>query len=146
VPQGISSHGTIISILPPGETDWVEIAELGDIGGLGFTKNEFDITSHNRNIDTWVLGVLRRQPMTFPVFFNRAIAAHVLLQDAQLDNDPTTNMTYGFKVEHTDEGVLIFSGGVREMAESAPVDGVKTANVTVRATGEFILDGEVYGL
>jgi hypothetical protein len=143
--QGISSHGTIISIMPPGETDWTEISELGDIAGLGFTKNEFDITSHNRNIDTWVTGVLRRQPITFPCFFNRAIAAHVLLQEAMLDNDPLQNMTYGFRVEHTDEGLLVFSGGVREMAETAPVDGVKTANVTIRATGIFILDGEVYG-
>lgn len=147
MPQGISAHGTIISFLPigSGAGDWIEIAELGDIGGLGFTRNEFDITSHNRNIDTWIMGVLRRQPLTFPMFFNRAIASQMLLQQAMLDNDPNTNMAYGFRVQSPDGGDLIFSGGVREMTETAPVDGAKTANTTIRPTGEFWLDGELYG-
>src|SRR5689334_19682328 len=109
MPQGISSHGTIISIQPAGQSLFTEIGELGDIQEPGLMRNEFDITSHNRDIDTYVLGVLRRDPVTFPMFFNAAISSQLLLRDALLDGDPTTNMTNGFKFESPDGDVLIFS-------------------------------------
>lgn len=143
--QGISSHGTIISMKPAGETTWTEIAELGDIQMPGFTKNEFDVSPHNRNIDSYVLGFLRRQPVTFPLFFNKAIDSHAMVQAAELDNDVTTNMRNGFRVQSPDGGDLLFSGGVKDMAQTNPVDGVQTANVTIRATGLFMLDGVIYG-
>ena len=143
--QGISSHGTIIEIKPAGSSTWTTIAEVGDMQMPGYSRNEFDITSHNKNIDSYVLGVLRRDPVTFPLFFNKAIASQVLLQTAMLDSVVTTNMTNGFRITATDGGVLIFSGGVKEMKRTAPVDGVATANVVLRATGNFLLDGVEYG-
>lgn len=146
MPQGISSHGTIISFAPaatPGS--YTEIAELGDITEPGFNRNEFDITSHNRDIDTYVFGVLRRDPLSFPMFFNKAISSQLLLRTAMLDSNPVTQMSNGFKMETPDGDVFIFSGGVKEMKGTAPVDGVRTANVVLRATGEFILNGVQYG-
>jgi len=146
--QGISSHGTIISLKPAvgaGAGTWIEIAELGDITEPGFTRNEFDITSHNRDIDTYVLGVQRRDPVSFPMFFNKNIQSQVYLRDQQLNGDPTTNMTNGFQLASPDGDLFIFSGGVKEMKGTAPVDGVRTANVVIRATGEFILNGVLYG-
>jgi hypothetical protein len=156
MPQGISSHGTILRIKPSiadpsGASAWVagtwyEVAELGDLQMPGLTRNEFDITSHNRDIDTYVLGVLRREPVTFPLFFNRAINSHKILRGMQLNGDPTTNMSVGFELSSPDGEAWLFSGGVKDMAETAPVDGVKTVNMTVRATGSFILNGVEYGL
>lgn len=145
MPQGISSHGTIIEFKPAGSSTWTEIAEIGDIQMPGFTRNEFDITSHNRDIDAYVLGVLRRDPVTFPMFFNKAITSQGLLTTAVLNGDPATNMTCGFRITAPDTRVILFSGGVKEMKQTAPVDGVQTANVTIRATGEFWLDGVLYG-
>lgn len=153
--QGISAHGTIIRVRPSiadptvagdwtaGET--VEIMELGDIAGLGTTKNEFDITSHNRNIDAYIFGVPRRELITFPVFFNRAIFSHRMLRALMADTDPATQMANGFEVEGPDGEIMIFSGGVKDMTKEAPVDGAQMANVSVRATGNYILDGIEYG-
>jgi len=143
--QGISSHGTVIEMMPVGETEWMEIAELGDLQMPGFTRNEFDITPHSKNIDQYVVGVLRRDPVTFPMFFNKQITSHYVLQQAQLNSDSNTNMKNGFRVSSPDGGILIFSGAVKEMKQTNPVDGVQTANVVIRATGNFILDGEEYG-
>lgn len=145
MPQGISSHGTIIEIKPAGSAIWTEIAELGDIQMPGFMRNESDITSQNRDIDAWVLGVLRRDPVTFPMFFNKAIASQLLLRTAMLDGNPVTNMTNGFRVSSPDGDVIIFSGGVKEMKQTNPVDGVQTANVVLRATGPTMVSGVVYG-
>lgn len=143
--QGISSHGTIIEIKPAGSSTWTTIAEVGDMQMPGYNRNEFDITSHSKNIDSWVLGVLRRDPVTFPLFFNKAIASQLLLRTAMHDSVNTTNMTNGFRITSPDADILIFSGGVKEMKQTAPVDGVQTANVTIRATGNFLLNGVEYG-
>lgn len=146
MPQGISAHGTTIEIALPGSpSSYIEIAEVGDMQMPGFTRNEFDITSHNRDIDTWILGVQRRDPVTFPLFFNKAISSHITLRDAQLNGDPTTNMNYGWRVTSPDGDILIFSGGVKEFKRTAPVDGPQTGNVVIRPTGEFILNGVRYG-
>lgn len=144
--QGIGSHGTTIEFKPAGSSTWTEIAELGDIQMPGFSRNEFDITSHNRDIDSYVLGVLRRDPVTFPMFFNKAITSQLLLRTAMLDGNQTTNMANGVRITSPDGGILVFSGGVKEMKQTAPVDGVQTANVVLRPTGSFILDGTEYGL
>ena len=154
--QGISSHGTIIRVRPSitimeGLTtlvtagDTVEVGEVGDIQEPGTTRNEFDITSHNREIDTYVIGVQRREPVTFQVFLNKAIDSHRILRGLQYNGDPTTNMKNGFEVETPDGDLFIFSGGVREFKSTAPVDGVRTGNVTIRPTGPFILNGVTYG-
>lgn len=152
--QGLSSHGTIIRVRPaiddPTASDWaagntVEIMELGDIQMPGLTRNEFDITSHNRDIDAYLFGVQRRNPVTFPVFFNAAIFSHRMLRVLCANNDVTTQMLNGFEVEGPDGEIIIFSGGVKEVTQTNPVDGVQTAQVTVRATGNYILNGVEYG-
>ena len=142
--QGISSHGTVISRQPaatPGV--FTPIGELGDITMPGLSRNEFETTSHNQDIDSYVLGVLRREAVVFPVFFNKNDGtqnAETGLQKAIIDNSVD-----GYMIEQPDGQVWIFSGGVQAMTQAAPVDGVQTANVTIRPTGAFILNGVVVG-
>jgi hypothetical protein len=143
--QGISAHGTIIEIKPAGSSTWTEIAELGDIGGGGFTRTSIPLFTHNRDIDTYAMGILQRQELTFPMFFNKEIASQQLVQDAMLNGDPATNMTNGFRMSSPDGAVLVFSGGVREMGKTFPVDGALASNVVIRPSGEFFLDGVLYG-
>lgn len=141
MPQGISSHGTLIEFQPaatPGV--WTPISELGDIGMPGLMRNEFDISSHNRDIDTYVTGILRREPVTFPMFFNKAIASQLLIRQALI-----SHTTDGYRVTGPDGDVIIFSGDVTNWGQTNPVDGVQTANVTIRATGSFSLNGVIYG-
>lgn len=153
--QGISAHGTIIRVRPAiadptpanawAANETIEIMELGDITGIGTTRNEHDITSHNRDIDTWIFGVARRNLLQFPVFFNKAIISHRLMRTLQANNDVTTQMKNGFEVEGPDGDLLIFSGGVKDMPRDAPVDGPQTAQIGVRPTGPYYLNGVLYG-
>lgn len=65
----ISGHGTIIAVqLTPGGT-WTEIAEQGDITPPELSRNEFDATTQEKDIDSHVLGVLRRGSFTQPLNF-----------------------------------------------------------------------------
>lgn len=153
--QGLSAHGTIIRVRPSiadptGAAAWaagdtIEIMELGDIDGVGTTRNEFDISSHNKNIDSYIFGIPRRNPITFPVFFNKAILSHRVLRTLQANNDVATQMQNGFEVESPDGDLIIFSGGVKDMPISYPVDGPQMANVTIRPTRNYILNGVEYG-
>lgn len=143
--QGISSHGTVIARKGAADPAFVDIGEIGDITMPGLSRNEFETTSHNQDIDSYVLGVLRREPVTFPIFFNKNDSTHNAatgLQKAIIDNDVDA-----YRITQPDGQVWIFSGGVQAMTQAAPVDGVQTANVTIRPTGAFILNGiEVGGL
>lgn len=143
--QGISSHGTVIARKGSGDPDFIDIGEIGDITMPGLSRNEFETTSHNQDIDSYVLGVLRREPVTFPIFFNKNDATHNAatgLQKAIIDNDVDA-----YRITQPDGQEWIFSGGVQAMTQAAPVDGVQTANVTIRPTGAFLLNGiEVGGV
>lgn len=153
--QGISAHGTIVRVRPsiPDPTvanAWVagttyQVQEVGDIGGVGTTRNTFDITPHNKNIDVYIFGVARRAEITFPIFYNYNITTHRMLRTLQANNDVTTQMTNGFEFQSPDGELLIFSGGVKDMPIDYPVDGPQMAHVTLRPTGNYILNGVVYG-
>lgn len=146
--SGISSHGTIVEgqfvTASVGITPGVfyEVPEIGDITMPGLMRNEFDITSHNRDIDTYALGVLRRQDVKIPMFFNANIDEHVAVRNAILNND-----ICGWRITAPapDGTILIFSGGVKGGTQTNPVDGVQKYEVSIRPTGAFILDGVTYG-
>jgi len=140
----ISSHGTIIRRAPAATpSTFTVIGELGDITGPGLMRNEFDATPHNRDIDSFVMGVLRREPITFPVFFHKDNPTHDHLTG--LENAIITNSYDGYKLTTPDGGEIILSGFVRNVDKTAPVDGIQTANVTIRASGPFVLNGVVIG-
>lgn len=141
--QGISSHGTVIARKGEGDPDFINIGEIGDITMPGLSRNEFETTSHNQDIDSYVLGVLRREPVVFPIFFNKNDDTH----DAQtgLQAAIIANSVDAYRITQPDGQVWIFSGGVQAMTQAAPVDGVQTANVTIRPTGAFLLNGELVG-
>lgn len=128
------SHGTIV------KHNGVAIGELGDITPPSLMRNEFDATSHNRDIDTWVMGVLRREPITFPVFYNKDDTSHQSLLTAI-----RTNAFDEFSVEFPEGSVWLGSGFCRQFApSSAPVEGLLAANVTIRLSGPMYVDGVLY--
>jgi len=145
--QGISAHGTIIEFWPIHATSgvsanaWHELPEVGDITMPGLMRNEFDITSQNRDIDTFILGVLRRNDFQAPLFYNARIPEHQAIRYAMIMND-----TIGWRATSPDGTVLIFSGGIKGLPQNNPVDGPQECEFTVRPTGSFILDGVEYGL
>src|SRR4051794_9418817 len=110
--QGLSAHGTIIRVKPSindptGAARWVagtwyRLPGLGDISGVGTTRNDNDISPHDKNIDQYIFGIPRRDVLSFPLFYNRAIPEHAMLRALQANNDVTTQMTVGFTVESPD--------------------------------------------
>ena len=130
-----TSHGTII------RHNGAEIGELGDITPPSVMRNEFDATSHNRDVDTWVMGVLRREAITFPVFYNKADVSHAALLTAIKDN------TFDeYQVEFPDGSLWLGSGFCRQFAPSnAPVDGLLVATCTIRLSGAMYIDGVLFG-
>ncbi len=153
--QGLSAHGTIIKVKPSisdptGAAAWVagtwyRVTGLGDISGVGTTRNDFDITPHDKNIDQYIFGVPRRDVLAFPLFYNKSIVEHRMLRTLQANNDVSTQMTNGFWIESPDGQILIMSGGVKNMPIDYPVDGPQKATVELRATGNYLLDGIEYG-
>jgi hypothetical protein len=136
----ISGHGTIIEH-SPGGGGFVEIGELGDFTLPGVMRNEFDATAHNRDIDTWVMGVLRREAITVPVFFNAATnPEHVALRQSIIDNRYD-----GFRITFPDGDVWVGSGFVRQLQQTAPVDGLYTGNVTIRLSGAMYANDQLLG-
>ena len=138
--SAISGHGTIIEHSPNDE-GYEEIGELGDLTLPGIMRNEFDSTTHNRDIDSWVMGVLRRDAITFPVFFNASLEpTHLVLRQSIIDNSYD-----GFRITFPDGDIWIGSGFVRQLAQTAPVDGIYTGNVTVRLSGPMFVNGVEIG-
>lgn len=140
-------HGTMISVqLTPGG-DFTEIAELGDVTAPEFSRNEFDATTQNEDIDSYVLGVLRRGLFTVPLNFIPDEETHDHITGVQkllADNTMT-----GWKVSFpqvTPTLDWIMSGQVKSFGPiTGPVDGKLAATLSVRFSGVFTIGGVTIG-
>jgi len=147
-----SGHGALIAMeqLPTGSPGvFTTIAQLnGDIVWPELSRPETNVTPHNDSIDSYVLGILNRGPLTFSVNFiyNGATHDHLTgLYKAMKDNE-----TRGFRltgpgspVSPADEWIC--SGAVQAITQTSPVqEGVRTCDVTVRMSGAMIIDGAEY--
>lgn len=133
----ISSHGTLIAVqFTPGGS-FTTIAEMGDVTPPGLTRNEFDATVQDKNIDSYVLGVLRRGQMSIAVNFLPSDTSHDHLAGVQylLINNTVT----GWRVTFPDTNVTkwIMSGQVQGFVPNAPVDGKLSAQMTLRFSGRM---------
>lgn len=144
-----SSHNTLFYYQATPGGAFTEVAELGDIQMPGLSRNEFDAVVQNRNIDDYVLGVLRREPITVPLNFLPGNATHDHLTGLQkliIDNTVT-----GFKIvvpaiASGDPGITwIMSGQVQAFKPKAPVDGKLGAEVTIRMSGLMTIGAVVIG-
>jgi hypothetical protein len=109
-------------------------------------RNEFDASVHNRNIDDYVLGIMRRNAFSFPLNFLPTNATHdhlTGLYKALIDNSID-----GYKIVFPDVALTewILSGQVQTIAPTAPVDGKLSADVTIRFSGPMVVGGVVVGL
>jgi hypothetical protein len=150
--QAVAGHGATIAmeqdpVSLPGQ--FTTIAELnGDIAFPELSRGETEVTPHQDNMDSWVLGVPRRGPLTFGVnwIFDDATHDHLTgLLKAFIENQ-----TRGFRVrgpggtENTDEWIM--SGKIQAVTQTSPVrEGARTSDVTVRMSGPMIIDGVSFG-
>lgn len=141
--NALSGHGTLIARRQ--SSVWVDIAELGDITMPELSRNEFDATTQNENIDSYILGVLRRGPVTIKMNFIPTDATHDHLTG--LANAIISNSIdgYRFTVPSTTPWIWIASGQVQKMTDVAPVDGKLSADVTLRLSSKFYINDVLIG-
>lgn len=144
----LSSHGTLFARAPAATpSTFTTIAELGDLNLPELMRNEFEATVHNRNIDDYVLGILRRGALSFPINFLPTDGTHdhltglykaLITEPPPVDGYRTTFMSTGL--------VWIMSGQVKGIAPKAPVDGKLSADVTIRFSGYMYIGGVLVGV
>lgn len=144
----LSGHGAKIMRAPIATpSTFTEIAEVGDITLPGLDHNEFDATSHNRNIDAYVLGVLRRELFTIKMNFLPSDPTHDhltgLIKAAVTNPVPMD----GFKIIFPDlVNTWVASGQVKSVANIVlPVDGLSTADVSIRFSGQMVINNVLIG-
>jgi hypothetical protein len=144
-----SSHGTLLAVqLTPGGA-FTTIAELGDLSLPETDRNEFDATTQEKDIDAWVLGVLRRGAYKFPINLlpNNNTHDHLTgLQKLQFDNTVTGWRVTVPAISGGDAGIVwIMSGQVKTMSKMAPTDGKLAGDVTLRFSGAMSVGGVTIG-
>jgi hypothetical protein len=137
--NALSGHGTKIDVqLTPGAA-WTEIAELRDITPPGLSRNEFEATTQNEDIDSYVHGVLRREMVTIQMNFipTNNTQDHLTGMQKLLINNTMT----GWRFRFPDVAVTswVASGQVSSFKPQAPVDGLMSAEATVRFSGRMII-------
>lgn len=143
MPDGFSAQGTIIARSidpnwPPeapvgGAVSFTDIAELKDTTPPNLTRNPLETTTHNEEDDAYLVGIRRHGDLTFQINFVPANATHdenTGLQQAWFDG--TRDI---YRITYPSGNAWLFSGFVTGFNVNAPVDGILTADVTIRPTG-----------
>lgn len=129
------AHGTLLARQNLGSGAFVTIAELMDMTPPPITRNSFDVTPHNENIDQYVVGgVLRRGDMTLQIGYVPSLGTHDHLTG--LKKSIVNKQLDGWRITYPDNSTYIFSGFVTNVGPSAPVEGQLVADVTIRPTGD----------
>lgn len=144
----LSGHGAKIYRAPIATpSTFTEISEVADITLPGFDHNEFDATTHNRNIDAYVMGVLRRELFTIKMNFLPLDTTHDHLTGLLKACFTNPVPMDGFKILYPD-GVTFWqaSGQVKSVSNIVlPVDGLSTADVGIRFSGKMNVNGTLVG-
>lgn len=144
----LSGHGAHIYRAPiSAPSTFTEIAEVKDVTLPGFTHNEFDATSHNRNIDAYVLGVLRREAFTIDVNFLPSDPTHDHLTGLLKATFTNPVPMDGFKIIFPDlVNTWVASGQVRDVTNiTLPVDGLSSAQVVIRFSDRMVINNVLIG-
>ena len=131
--DAISAQGTLIARQVLGAGSFTTIGELHSITVAAVMRNEIDMTAHNDSEETFVMGIRRKQSMTFEIGFVPTLGSHdhrTGLLKAIEDNSRDV-----YRVTYPEGSTVMFSGYVSQLAVKAPVDGALTADVTIRPTG-----------
>jgi len=139
-----SGHGALIAWEAMPGSGFTTIAELGDITTPSLSRNEFEATTQNVDIDTHVLGVLRRDALSFKINFiesGEPTHDHITgIQKGIIDN-----LMRGWKFSFPNGLAWIMSGQVQSFKVTDPVDGLQSADVSVRMSGKMSIGGVSVG-
>lgn len=139
-----SGHGTLIERAASGSNPFVLLAELKDITWPELSRNEFDASTQQDNIDSYALGILRRSAVTITMNFIDDVTQDEI---AGLYQAIITNSTdgYRFTAPTATPFIWIASGQVQKLGPKMPVDGLMTQDVTLRLSSKFYINGVLKG-
>ena len=144
-----SGHGTLVAIeLDPegSQGTFTTIAEQGDITLPQLSRNEFDATTQNEDIDSYVLGVLRRGQFTIPLNWIPDEDTHDHIQGVY--DKLITAEYFGIRVtfpQVTPNLIWIMSGQVQSLTPAAPVDGKLSSDMNIRLSGLMKIGDRIVG-
>lgn len=142
----LSGHGTLIARAPTATpTVFTTIAELGDVTPPELHRNEFDASSQQDNIDSYILGMLRRGQLKVPLNFIPTNATHDHLTGLYKALNTEPPPYEGYKLTYPEGTQMVFSGQVQSIIPTAPVDGKLSAQVTIRLSGRMSIAGVSIG-
>lgn len=144
----VSSHGTIVAMelapITPGA--FTNIAEQGDATPPQLMRNEFDATTQEKDIDSYVLGVMRRNAFALALHFLPTNNTHDHLTG--LYKHMIGNTVVGFRLTYPPAAgsvVWVFSGQVQNLQPAAPVDGKLALDCNIRFSGPMVIAGVTVG-
>lgn len=150
--QAIAGHGALIAMeLDPAKApgSFTTIAELnGDITEPGYNRPETEVTPHQDTIDSYVIGRLGRDPVTFTINYIFTDSTHDASTGLQAKIQDNEFFGVQFLGPGGSPGVdeIIGSGFVTNFAITDPVrEGARTAEVTIRLSKAQITDGVPVG-
>lgn len=142
--DGISAQGTVIARSPDpnwpptspvgGSVTFTEIGELRDTTPPALSRNEIELTNHNDEDDSYIVGIRRHGTMNVNINFVPRNATHDHLTGLQKAWFDGTRDIY--KLTYPDGTSWLFSGFVTNVGPSAPVDDRLSADVNIRPTGK----------
>jgi hypothetical protein len=142
----ISGHGTLIARAPAATPfTYTNIAEVGDIASPGLNRNDFEALTQDRNIDAYILGILRRNPLQLALNFLPSDPTHDHLTGlikAHVTEPPPID---GYKMTFPGGIAWIMSGQVKGIDIKAPVDGKLAADVVIRLSDRMYIGGLLVG-
>lgn len=131
--QAVSSHGTFLKVGDGAEPEvFTTIAEVKDISGPAMTLNMEDATSHDSG--GWreeIATLLEAGDISFDVNYY-ADETQTLLETAQYARE---RLNFEMVLPLATPVTKTFSGYVTSFENSAPVEGILTASVTIRVSG-----------
>lgn len=132
--NAISAQGTLLARAPAATpTVFTTIAELRDMSGPTMSRNEIETTPHNDTEEAFVMGIRRKGDMTFTIGYLPGDPTHdelTGLMKALIDNSRDI-----YRLTFPEGSQWLFSGYVKGINPSMPVDDGLTAEVTIRPTG-----------
>lgn len=125
--DAISAHGTLLYV------NGIVVGRVRDISGPVKTRNIFDASTHNDDDDIVVVGIRRKQPLTFQINYlpgtplgSPSVDVDALYEAGSKDE---------WSIVYPDGGGMSFDAFVTQVAPKAPTDGLLAADITVKPTG-----------
>ncbi len=131
-----AAKGTILAYeSSTGPSVFSTIPSVGDFDvPLIGTKDEIDVTTHDSagGFEETILGIARTQSFTVPIIWDGTNTHHAAMQ-TRAANDTLTV----FKVTCVDTKVLDFSGYIKGITLSNPVNGAFSATMEIKVSGNI---------